>query len=496
MKRALLTLMVMLCALLGFSQLQEDFDPAPSGWLLSQGANFQSVNSNGVIVTPGVGGNNPANIGTPAVNKTSNTFEVCFNAYAYTSNLNSQTPFPCNTYVDVLFVKSTVTSSSDASLPENILARVDNHLLPAAGGNTCFSFTFPATVTDPTFKVFLSFHADCGQGGIKYVIDQVTISGVNLICGGVNCAPGVSNDVFNRPAELSFNAVLYGAPIDASYPAPGAGYAVDAGGTDGDQNDSYTHLKWQLLTTPVNGTVTVNADGTATISRNSWSVTTLTFTYMLCDDGPDNNILTTGDNMCSNPATVTVNFPAGNPLPVSLISFTAARSGGKVSLRWETATESGNTGFEVLRSNGSGDFQKVGFVNTKAIGGNSSTKLTYEFTDVSTVKGLSLYKLRQVDQDGKSQYSQVRSVKGEESKSSITVYPTPSTTGNVSIAVSGLQAFDMQIVDMTGRVIRQYKQATNGHVKIENLQNGMYMVKVTDLASNEQTSEKIVVSKR
>src|SRR5215204_4105069 len=101
MKRVLLTLTVMLCALLTFSQLQEDFDPSPTGWLLSQGANFQTVGTNAGVVTPGVGGNNPAQIGTPAVNKTSNTFEVCFDVYAYSSNLNNQLPFPCNTYVDV-----------------------------------------------------------------------------------------------------------------------------------------------------------------------------------------------------------------------------------------------------------------------------------------------------------------------------------------------------------------------------------------------------------
>ena len=149
--------MAMLCAIMSFTQLQEDFDPAPSGWLLSQGANFQNIGTMGGVVTPGVGGNNPAQIGTPAVNKTSHTFEVCFDIYAYTSNLNSQIPFPCNTYVDILFVKSTVTSASDAALPANILARVDNYLLPAGGGNSCFNFTFPANVTDATFKVFLSF---------------------------------------------------------------------------------------------------------------------------------------------------------------------------------------------------------------------------------------------------------------------------------------------------------------------------------------------------
>jgi hypothetical protein len=59
--------------------------------------------------------------------------------------------------MDVLFVKSTVTNDADALVSSNILARVNNFLLPEAGGNGCFSFTFPP-VTEPDFKVFYSSH--------------------------------------------------------------------------------------------------------------------------------------------------------------------------------------------------------------------------------------------------------------------------------------------------------------------------------------------------
>jgi hypothetical protein len=497
MKRVLLTSVALLCAFLSFSQLQEDFDPAPSGWILSQGAGFQTINGNGSIVTPGVGGNNPAQIGTPSVNKTSNTFEVCFSVTAYNSNLNAPVNFPCNTYMDVLFVKSTVTSANDAALPENILARVDNYLLPTAGGNTCFSFSFPSSVTDATFKVFLSFHADCSQGGIKYVIDNVNISGANLICGGINCPPGASADGFNRPyEELSFNAVLYGAPLDISYPAPPSGYAVDPTGTDGDQNDNYPHLKWILVSGPSNGTVTVNADGTVTVTRNLYTVTALTFTYMVCDDGPDDNFLTTGDNLCSTPTTVTVTWPGGRLLPVTLTNFTAVKNKSNVALKWETATENGNAGFEIYRSVDNANFQKVGYVASKAVDGNSSMKLSYEFNDLNMSKGVTQYRLKQIDLQGKFMMSEIRTVKGDGSAFSMTIYPTPSTTGEVTVAVSGLQSYDMYVTDMNGRAVKQYKQPSTQTVKITNLQTGMYIVKIVDLRTGEQSSEKIVVTKR
>lgn len=495
MKRVLLTSVAMLCAFLSFSQLQEDFDPTPTGWILSQGAGIQNVNGNGAVLTPGVGGNNPAQIGTPAVSKTSNSFEVCFVIHAYTSNLATQINFPCNTYADVLFVKSTVTSANEANAPENIIARVDNYLLPTAGGNTCFSFTFPPEVTDASFKVFLSFHADCNQGGIKYVIDNMNISGVNLVCGGTNCPPGASNDVFNRPMnEMAFNAILYGMPLDISFPQP-SGFTTDPNGTDGDQNDDFNHLRWTILAQPLNGTVTVNADGTASITRANNSVTQLTFTYILCDDGPDNDINTTADNMCSAPATVTVNWPA-NTMPVSLNYFTAVKNRSSVTLKWETASESSNTGFEILKDADNTGFKKIAFVETRAHGGNSDSKLYYEFTDANMSKGTTMYRLRQIDIDGKATLSYIKSVKGDGASYSVTIYPTPSVTGDVSVSVTGIQKFDMYLLDMNGRIVKEYRQPSTDYVKFNNLQSGMYVVKIVDIKTGEQTSEKIMVNRR
>ena len=487
----------MLCSFLSFSQLQEDFDPAPLGWTLSQGANFQQILTNGSVVTPATNGNNPAQLGTPALYKTSGIFEVCLNVSAYTSNLNNKVNFPCNTYMDVLFVKSTVTNDADALVSSNILARMNNFLLPEAGGNGCFSFTFPAAVTDPSFKVFLVFHADCNQPGIKYVIDDLDISGVNLVCEKTNCAPGASGDVFKRPQhELSFNAVLYGSPLDASFPAAATNYAVDQTGTDGDQGDNYTHLRWSLVNAPSNGTVVLNNDGTVTITRNSISITSLTFSYMVCDDGTDDDFSTTADNLCSNVATVTATWLPSSILPVKLTSFTASRNRNNVSLRWETATEANNAGFEVYRNVGNAGFQKIGFVATKAADGNSSMKINYEFTDNNSSKGVTLYQLKQVDRQGKFSVSEIKSVRGEGAASSVTVYPTPSITGNVSVSVSGLQQYDVYVSDMNGRVIKEYKRPATDNVKVSNLQSGIYIIKVVDLRTGEQTSQKIIVNRR
>lgn len=489
MKRCLLFVFFIVAAIATQAQLEEDFSPSPSGWVLSSGASFGTVNSNGVIVTPGVGGNNPADIGTPAVNKTSNTVKVCFDIWAYDANLNNQTAFPCATYADILFVNSAVTTAKDAEKPENIYARQDNYLLPTNGGTTCFTFTFPAAVTASNFKVFISFHAGCTQSGTKYVFDNLSISGVTLICGGTNCPPVALDDVFNRgnAAETSFNGALYGSNL--SYPS---GYTVDATGTDNDQNDAYADLQWLVLTQPVNGSVIVNSNGTFTVTRNSTSITQLTFTYRLTDDGPDNNFTTTADNMFDD-ATVTINWPAGSTLPVSLVNFNGSRNGSYVNLQWTTNIESNNTGFEIQRSTDGGAYEKVGFVPTKATNGIGGITLNYQFQDANTAKGNSWYRIVQIDIDGTRTITPARGVRGMEELSTMTVYPNPGRSGNMNVLFGSSATRNIVITDMQGKVMKQWNNYRNDNMVIDGLHAGVYMLVVVNKSTNERLVNKIVV---
>ncbi|OQP59354.1 T9SS type A sorting domain-containing protein [Niastella populi] len=489
MKRCLLFILFATITTITQAQLEEDFDPAPSGWILSQGASFNAVNGNAVVNTPGVGGNNPANIGTPAVNKTSNTVKVCFDIWAYDANLNNKQPFPCNTYADILFVNAAVTSSSQAVDPANIYARQDNYLLPTNGGTSCFTFTFPAVVTASNFKVFISFHADCKQPGVKYVIDNVSISGVTLTCFDTNCPPVALNDVFNRGngLETTFDGALYGSNL--TYPA---GYIVDATGTDNDQNDAYADLQWSLLTPPVNGTVTINSNGTFTVTRNSTTVTSLTFTYRLMDNGPDNNIATTADNMFDD-ATVTINWPPAGPLPVTLVNFNGNRKGTNVTLTWTTNMEMQNTGFEIQRSTGNGVYEKVGFVATRALNGNSDVPLHYTFTEGNMAKANSWYRLVQIDKDGTRKVTPVRGIRGLEEISKLTVYPNPGTTGNMNVLFGSSAARDIMIIDLNGKILKQWNNYHEDSMPISGLHTGVYMLIVNNKATSERLTQKIVV---
>ncbi|MFC2134001.1 T9SS type A sorting domain-containing protein [Bacteroidota bacterium] len=92
-----------------------------------------------------------------------------------------------------------------------------------------------------------------------------------------------------------------------------------------------------------------------------------------------------------------------SPMPVELVSFTAIPEGSIIHLRWSTATEVNNYGFDVERSIHNGIWEAIGFVEGN---GNSYSPKQYEFIDdlsgLQEMPGLDSlnYRLKQIDTDG------------------------------------------------------------------------------------------------
>jgi hypothetical protein len=183
-------------------------------------------------------------------------------------------------------------------------------------------------------------------------------------------------------------------------------------------------------------------------------------------------------------------------LPVNIKSFTALRNKADVNLKWETIWEQNNTGFAVER-NMAGNWEQIGFVASQAPGGNSADLLNYVFTDINNNKGITQYRIRQIDFDNKSKYSEIRTIRGEAQIGKIIVYPNPTFDGKVKVSFEDASVLrDVSLIDMNGRVLKQWKAITDNNITIENLTMGMYTLRVVVPATGEQTVEKIVVSKK
>ena len=92
-------------------------------------------------------------------------------------------------------------------------------------------------------------------------------------------------------------------------------------------------------------------------------------------------------------------------LPVELISFTAQVYHEFVELKWKTATETNNRGFEIERRDydaQNSEWKSLGFVKGR---GTASGIKEYSFTDKTVRKSKFKYRLKQIDFDGTVNYS-------------------------------------------------------------------------------------------
>jgi hypothetical protein len=186
------------------------------------------------------------------------------------------------------------------------------------------------------------------------------------------------------------------------------------------------------------------------------------------------------------------NCEAGGPLPVRLTAFNAAKNSTGVLLTWTTASEANSKGFEILKKTENG-FEPIAFVDSKAAGGFSTSALTYEFTDQArSTKGVTFYRLRQVDADNRYAFSDIRAVRTD-GISGAFIFPNPSN-GNANVVLpSGAGRMDISLIDLSGRVIRSWNNVRDANLQMNNLRSGMYAVKILFAETGVQVTEKLVV---
>ncbi len=106
------------------------------------------------------------------------------------------------------------------------------------------------------------------------------------------------------------------------------------------------------------------------------------------------------------------NLTLGYIVPVEMSSFSAEAEKNEVHLKWTTATETNNQGFEILRS---AQNDKLGWKNVGYVAGFGTTAepKSYSFIDSKLEAGNYTYRLKQIDFDGTATYSEELNVEVE-----------------------------------------------------------------------------------
>jgi hypothetical protein len=140
------------------------------------------------------------------------------------------------------------------------------------------------------------------------------------------------------------------------------------------------------------------------------------------------------------------NLNNGNPLPIDLLYFDAACEDNNVVLNWATATETNNDYFTVEKSRDTRNWSVVDIIDAA---GNSTDIKRYGMSDKEQSEGVTYYRLRQTDYDGRySVTSAVPSSCFTGSGESISVFPNPVSDGKFSVSVYFRQP-DKGVVSIT-----------------------------------------------
>lgn len=162
-------------------------------------------------------------------------------------------------------------------------------------------------------------------------------------------------------------------------------------------------------------------------------------------------------------------------LPVRLSRFSTTALDGKAALSWETASEINNSYFQIERSSDGKAFEAVGRVNGH---GTTQTVSQYTFLDVRPAAGINYYRLKQTDNDGRFEYSPVRSVVIRQN-GEIRILQNPVKE---TLTVGGLEeGAAVQVLDVRG-VRRYHGTAPSAQLTIDARpwNDGVYLLRVVD----------------
>lgn len=173
------------------------------------------------------------------------------------------------------------------------------------------------------------------------------------------------------------------------------------------------------------------------------------------------------------------------PLPASISNFSGRKLASSDLLEWTTVTEFNNARFNIQHSVNGVDFKTIGTMQSKAVNGNSTEKLSYNFVNPTPQLGHNYYRLEQVDINQKSSlHANVVDLIWSADGNNISFYPNPTNnTLHIDFYASKDQNMNIKLFDVSGRLVKQidtrtYSGSNTLTLSLGDLANGVYTLQV------------------
>ncbi len=166
-------------------------------------------------------------------------------------------------------------------------------------------------------------------------------------------------------------------------------------------------------------------------------------------------------------------------LPVSLIYFTGELNNlNQTELKWQTASESNSKEFVVERMTEELIWTEIGKKNAA---GNSNSIIDYSYTDKTITEGVFYYRIKQIDNDGTYEYSNIIAIDNTfKTNGILSIYPNPSNDIiNVSNSFNSkhtISIFNILGENVTHLVTTKTFDNNHSQIDISALPKGSYIV--------------------
>ncbi len=167
-------------------------------------------------------------------------------------------------------------------------------------------------------------------------------------------------------------------------------------------------------------------------------------------------------------------------LPLTLLSFTAAKNNDGVQLNFSTSHEQNTASFEIERSPDGIGFTPIGSLAASTATGGT-TDNNYSFPDNHPLSSINYYRLRMIDRDGTFTFSKIIAIAFDTS-SSLSLFPNPAKqVVNIQCQLPAGQSL-LEIHDAGGRLVQAMRLQSTGSllttsIDINDLAKGVYYIK-------------------